>query len=68
MKKLFLATTVLSASLVTPGATAAGHAYAYIISPKHGETVTSPVKVVFGLSGMGVAPAGTVRDGTGHHH
>ena len=30
--------------------------------------MTSPVKVVFGLSGMGVAPAGTEKDNTGHHH
>ena len=41
---------------------------AYIISPKDGEVVTSPVTVVFGLSGFGVAPAGTVRENTGHHH
>lgn len=41
---------------------------AYIISPSHGETVTSPVTVKFGLKGMGVAPAGVERDNTGHHH
>lgn len=40
----------------------------YIISPHDGETVTSPVKVIFGLSGMGVAPAGTDKENTGHHH
>jgi len=40
----------------------------YIISPKNGETVTSPVKVRFGLSGMGVAPAGVAIPSTGHHH
>lgn len=40
----------------------------YIISPKDGDTVSSPVKVVFGLSGMGVAPAGTQVENTGHHH
>lgn len=40
----------------------------YIISPSHGEVVASPVKVVFGLSGMGVAPAGTQKAKTGHHH
>ena len=43
-------------------------AYVYIISPKDGETVASPVKVVFGLSGMGVAPAGVDKKNTGHHH
>lgn len=40
----------------------------YIISPAHGETVTSPVTVRFGLKGMGVAPAGTAKENTGHHH
>ena len=31
-------------------------------------TVKSPVKVIFGLSGMGVAPAGVEKAKTGHHH
>ena len=43
-------------------------AKAYLISPKDGETVSNPVKVQFGLSGAGVAPAGTQVEGTGHHH
>ncbi len=43
-------------------------AKAYIISPKNGETVTSPVTVQFGLKGMGVAPAGVNTANTGHHH
>ena len=40
----------------------------YIVSPADGATVSSPVKVVFGLKGMGVAPAGIKMDNTGHHH
>ena len=40
----------------------------YIISPKSGDAVTGPVKVQFGLSGAGIAPAGTQVEGTGHHH
>ena len=40
----------------------------YIISPANGETVSSPVTVRFGLSGMGVAPAGVATPNTGHHH
>jgi Domain of unknown function (DUF4399) len=40
----------------------------YIISPKNGETVKSPVTVRFGLTGMGVAPAGVASASTGHHH
>ncbi len=40
----------------------------YIISPKNGETVTSPVTVKFGVKGMAVVPAGTKQDNSGHHH
>jgi hypothetical protein len=40
----------------------------YIIAPKDGATVNGPVTVVFGLKGMGVAPAGIKMDNTGHHH
>ena len=43
-------------------------AAAYIIAPADGATVTSPVTVVFGLRGMGIAPAGVGKEGTGHHH
>jgi len=40
----------------------------YIISPKDGATLSSPVTVRFGLRGMGVAPAGVDDPKTGHHH
>ena len=40
----------------------------YIISPQQGELVGNPVRVQFGLRGMGVAPAGIDRPKTGHHH
>lgn len=50
-----------------PQAATAG-AKAYIVSPLDGAEVSSPIKVVFGLSGMGVAPAGINQTGTGHHH
>ena len=40
----------------------------YFIEPKDGEIVNGPVKIVFGLSGMGVAPAGIDFPNTGHHH
>ena len=40
----------------------------YIISPTDGQVVSSPVKIVFGLNGMGVAPAGIKYNNTGHHH
>jgi hypothetical protein len=41
---------------------------AYHIEPADGATVTSPVRVVFGLYGAGVIPAGNPREGAGHHH
>lgn len=40
----------------------------YIVSPKDGATVKSPVTVVFGLKGMGIAPAGVKFENSGHHH
>ncbi len=47
---------------------AAPDAKLYFINLKNGDSVGSPVTVQFGLSGMGVAPAGIERAGTGHHH
>ena len=43
-------------------------ARAYIIAPEDGATVSNPVTIRFGLEGMGVAPAGVEKEGTGHHH
>ena len=40
----------------------------YIIKPADRARVKSPVTVVFGLTGMGIAPAGVKFDNTGHHH
>ena len=38
------------------------------VSPADGDTVKSPVKIVMGVEGMEVKPAGTQDEGTGHHH
>ena len=64
---------VLAASLIAVSAVAADTpstkgASVYIISPKNGDTVSGIVTVQFGLKGMGIAPAGTEMEGTGHHH
>jgi len=40
----------------------------YIIEPADGAVVSENVVVKFGLKGMGVAPAGTDKANTGHHH
>lgn len=51
-----------------PRTTAPAGAKLYFISPVNGQVVHGDVTVRFGLVGMGVAPAGTVADGSGHHH
>jgi hypothetical protein len=38
------------------------------VLPKNGATVTSPFKVVFGVTGMTVKPAGDMTANSGHHH
>jgi len=40
----------------------------YFINLKDGQELTSPFLVQFGLTGMGVAPAGVEKPNTGHHH
>ena len=66
--------TLLLALLISLPAAALGqtpappNASVYFISPKDGDTVGSPFKVQFGLSGIGVAPAGVEKPNTGHHH
>ena len=43
-------------------------ARAWIVQPADGAEVPPTFKVVFGLSGFGVAPAGVDVPNTGHHH
>lgn len=69
----FAAVAVAVAALLLPalaeGRTPAPQgARVYIVSPQNGATVSSPVRVIFGLEGMGVAPAGVKKANTGHHH
>lgn len=75
MKILSVASVLLACTLSTslmaeglPRTASPEGAETYIVSPFDGATVSSPVTVVFGLKGMGVAPAGTERAKTGHHH
>ena len=69
MKKILLAFGFsFLAAQAAIAAEAPEGAKAYIVSPADGATVPSTFTVVFGLSGMGVAPAGTDKANTGHHH
>ena len=40
----------------------------FFIKPSNGDVVDKTFEVVFGISGMTLAPAGTYDSGTGHHH
>jgi hypothetical protein len=40
----------------------------FFIEPKNGAEVSNPVKVVMGVSGIDIAPAGTDKVNSGHHH
>ncbi|HLF12340.1 MAG TPA: DUF4399 domain-containing protein [Gammaproteobacteria bacterium] len=65
------ASSVPTAAPSTSGLTrkpAPAGAMAYIIAPTDGAVVSNPVRVVFGLKGIGVVPAGIDRPDAGHHH
>jgi hypothetical protein len=51
-----------------PRAKAPAGAELYFIAPADGATLHGEFTVRFGLKGMGVAPAGTIKENTGHHH
>lgn len=71
MKKTIAALAVLTAisgPLIAGETPSAPGAEVYFVNIADGDTVSAPVKIVFGLSGMGVAPAGTEAENTGHHH
>ena len=59
---------VAAGAVLADGTPSPQGARVYFVNLEDGATVTSPVKVIFGLSGMGVAPAGTESEGSGHHH
>ncbi|TMM52796.1 DUF4399 domain-containing protein [Sulfitobacter sabulilitoris] len=75
MKTILSVLAIATATLLTTLPALAGgetpsnpDARVYFVNLEDGATVTSPVMIVFGLSGMGVAPAGTEQEMTGHHH
>lgn len=60
--------TMLAMPAVAQDTPAPADARVYFVNLSDGDTVSSPVTVIFGLAGMGVAPAGTEKENTGHHH
>ena len=70
MRKLLLAAlalVIMTGSGIAQTAAPEG-AKVYFIEPADGAVVSAPVTVRFGLSGMGVEPAGVEKAKTGHHH
>lgn len=65
---LALCFTAAAGASELPRSAAPEGARLYFISPVDGETVGRELVVRFGLSGMGVAPAGSLVANTGHHH
>lgn len=62
------AAAMIAGAAFAGGAPAPDGATVYFVNLQDGDTVSSPVTVVFGLAGMGVAPSGTDKENTGHHH
>ncbi|MFM0475004.1 DUF4399 domain-containing protein [Paraburkholderia strydomiana] len=62
----WLSGAALAALLAASGAAQA--ASVSFVQPTDGASVSNPVHVVFRVEGVKIAPAGTMTDGTGHHH
>ena len=62
MKILFIISTIFATFSIN------ANPKVYFINLEDGDRVESPFLIQFGLSGMGIAPAGTDRSNTGHHH
>lgn len=70
MTNKILATVVCLLLLVSKGyaATSAAGAEASILEPQDGAVITGPVTVKFAVKDMEIAPAGEVKDNSGHFH
>ena len=62
MKILFIISTIFATFSIN------ANPKVYFINLEDGDRVESPFLIQFGLSGMGIAPAGTDRSNTGHNH
>ena len=72
MPRSFVPIALAKASLCLAAVWAVPTAFAadrvFFEGPADGATVTSPLKVKFGLEGMKIAPLGDMTAKTGHHH
>ena len=65
---LFLASIAVLPATAQEQSLAPAGASVTILEPANGATVSSPVTVKFGITGMDLAPAGTDKPNSGHHH
>ena len=70
MRRLAIFAALVAAVLLASCSTmkSAAEKSVWFVEPKDGATVTSPFKVVFGVKGMAVDPAGDIKADSGHHH
>jgi hypothetical protein len=62
---LILAPQTLAVAGETPSASGAK---VFFVNLKDGDVVKSPILIKFGIEGMELAPAGTDKPNSGHHH
>jgi hypothetical protein len=63
------ATTKAESDLTLLPRSASPHgARVFFINPTHGETVSNPIRIDFGIQGMTVVKAGNDAANSGHHH
>ena len=62
-----LAATFTAGSVYAQSPSPAG-AKVFFIAPTNGAEISGPVSVKMGISGMEIAPAGTEKPNSGHHH
>jgi hypothetical protein len=65
---LFLAAISLNPALAQELTKSPPGASVTILEPANGATVASPLTIKFGITGMDLAPAGTDKANSGHHH
>jgi hypothetical protein len=68
MQRALMASTITLAIPVSAQTPAPPDAVVYIITPREGQRVRSPITVRFGLRNMGVTRAGDTTPNMGHHH
>lgn len=60
--------TALAAGAAFAQSPAPAGAKVFFVEPKDGAEISGPVSVKMGIAGMEIAPAGTEKPNSGHHH